>query len=286
MSSADTTPILVNATWLANNLEKVKLFDATTHLPTLGRNANAEYIERRIAGAGRFDIDKIADTNSSLPHTLPDAQFFQKQMQILGVNNDDHVVVYCDSVFLSAARAWWMLRLFGHSRVSVLDGGLKAWMAINGALDSGEAIPSTSLGDFSLRPSVGAQAIPMTSLLQLVENGIAGQIADARSPGRFEGMDPEPRSGLRGGHIPGSLNVPIFSLLNKTGTLRSLDEIQSAFENGGIDVRRPVITTCGSGVTACGLALGLALLGNENVFVYDGSWSEWGGSDAPIETGS
>ena len=284
MSSTASVPILVTADWLLAHHASVKLFDATSHLPTLGRNANQEYSERRIAGAGRFDIDKIADKSSTLPHTLPDAAFFEQQMQHLGVNNDDHVVVYCDSIFLSAARAWWMLRLFGHDRVSVLNGGLKAWFAIDGPLETGAPAVAEAAGNFTVRPSAGAQMIPMASLRQMVENNVAGQIADARSPGRFAGVDPEPRAGLRGGHIPGSSNVPIASLIADDGGLRPVDEISAAFEAGGIDVSRPVITSCGSGVTACGLALGLALLGNEQVFVYDGSWSEWGASDAPIDT--
>ena len=284
MSSTASVPILVTADWLLAHHASVKLFDATSHLPTLGRNANQEYSERRIAGAGRFDIDKIADKSSALPHTLPDAAFFEQQMQHLGVNNDDHVVVYCDSIFLSAARAWWMLRLFGHDRVSVLNGGLKAWVAIDGPLETGAPAVAEAAGNFTVRPSAGAQMIPMASLRQMVENNVAGQITDARSPGRFAGVDPEPRAGLRGGHIPGSSNVPIASLIADDGGLRPVDEISAAFEAGGIDVSRPVITSCGSGVTACGLALGLALLGNEQVFVYDGSWSEWGASDAPIDT--
>jgi thiosulfate/3-mercaptopyruvate sulfurtransferase len=268
-STASSTPLIVNAEWLASNLGKpgLKVFDATSHLPTLGRDANAEHLACRIAGSLRFDIDKVADKSSPLPHTLPAADQFQSQMQDLGLENDDHVIVYCDSVFLSSARAWWMLRLFGHEKVSVLDGGLKSWLARSGATESGAMIDA-----------------PKGSLRQLVELGVAGQIADARSAGRFAGVDPEPRAGLRGGHMPGASNVPIASLINQDGGLRSLDEIAAAFAAGGIETDRPVITTCGSGVTACGLALGLALLGNENVFVYDGSWSEWGASDAPIET--
>ena len=285
MSSAETTPILVTATWLTDHLDNVKLFDATSHLPTLGRNANDEYSARRIRGAGRFDIEQIAEKASDLPHTLPDAAFFQQQMQQLGVNDDDHIIVYCDSIFLSAARAWWMLRLFGHGRVSVLDGGLKAWQSIDGPMDHGAPDNSVARGNFTIRQPVGAQTIPMDSLRLLVEQGVAGQIADARSPGRFAGTDPEPRAGLRSGHIPGSSNVPIASLIAETGQMKSIAEIRSAFETGGIDVARPVTTTCGSGVTACGLALGLALLGNETVFVFDGSWTEWGASDAPVETG-
>lgn len=286
-SPVSSTPLTVTAQWLFDNLGKVgvKVLDATSHLPTLGRNANDEHLACRISGSGRFDIDQIADKSSPLPHTLPSAELFQSQMQSLGLNNDDHVIVYCDSVFLSAARAWWMLRLFGHEKVSVLDGGLKSWLAISGPTESGPT-NSVNKGRFSIRAPVGAQVIPMESLRRLVELGVAGQIADARSTGRFAGIDPEPRAGLRGGHMPGASNVPISSLISKDGGLRSLDEIAAAFAAGGIETSRPVIATCGSGVTACGLALGLALLGNENVFVYDGSWSEWGASDAPIETGA
>ena len=286
-STVSSTPLTVTAQWLFDNLAKVgvKVLDATSHLPTLGRNANDEHLACRISGSGRFDIDQIADKSSPLPHTLPSAELFQSQMQSLGLNNDDHVIVYCDSVYLSAARAWWMLRLFGHEKVSVLDGGLKSWLAISGPTEFGPK-NSVNKGSFSIRAPVGAQVIPMESLRRLVELGVAGQIADARSTGRFAGIDPEPRAGLRGGHMPGASNVPIASLINKAGGLRSLDEIAAAFAAGGIETSRPVIATCGSGVTACGLALGLALLGNENVFVYDGSWSEWGASDAPIETGA
>ena len=286
MSLSPSTPLTVNAEWLVANIGKpgIKVLDATSHLPTLGRNAKEEHLTCRIAGAGWFDIDQIADKSSNLPHALPSAEFFQSKMQALGIENDDYVIVYCDSVFLSAARAWWMLRLFGHDRVSVLDGGLKSWVAISGATESGPAT-STNLGGFTVRASAGAQVVPITTLRPLVERGIAGQIADARSPGRFAGADPEPRAGLRSGHMPGASNVPIASLINDEGGIRSLDDIAKAFEAGGIDPALPVITTCGSGVTACGLALALALLGNENVRVYDGSWSEWGASDAPIEPG-
>ena len=286
MSLSPSTPLTVNAEWLVANIGKpgIKVLDATSHLPTLGRNAKEEHLTCRIAGAGWFDIDQIADKSSNLPHALPSAEFFQSKMQALGIENDDYVIVYCDSVFLSAARAWWMLRLFGHDRVSVLDGGLKSWVAISGATESGPAT-STNLGGFTVRASAGAQVVRIATLRPLVERGIAGQIADARSPGRFAGADPEPRAGLRSGHMPGASNVPIASLINDEGGIRSLDDIAKAFEAGGIDPALPVITTCGSGVTACGLALGLALLGNENVGVYDGSWSEWGASDAPIEAG-
>ncbi len=284
MSLSPLIPLTVNAEWLAANIGKpgIKIFDATSHLPTLGRNAKKEHLTLRIAGAGWFDIDQIADKSSKLPHTLPSAESFQSKMRALGIENNDYVIVYCNSVFLSAARAWWMLRLFGHDRVSVLDGGLRSWLAISGATESGPAAP-TDQGSFTVSAPAGAQVIQIATLRQLVKRGIAGQIADARSPGRFAGIDPEPRAGLRSGHIPGASSVPIARLIDNNGGLRSLDDIARAFNAGGIDPALPVITTCGSGVTACGLALGLALLGNENVRVYDGSWSEWGASDAPIE---
>ena len=278
-------PFIVTAAWLRDHSgqNNIKILDASSHLPATGRDAQAEFIAKRIAGAGRFDINLIADTSSPLPHTLPSSDVFAAHMQALGLNDEDHIIVYCDSAHLSAARAWWMLRLFGHANVSVLNGGLKSWIAIGGATDSGAETP-VAAGKFTIRSAVGANAINLASLQALVTDGIAGQIADARSAGRFAGTEPEPRAGLRAGHIPGSSNVPISSLLNN-GALKDKDDLAAAFAAGGIDINRPVITSCGSGVTACGLALALAILGNEKTFVYDGSWSEWGASDAPIETG-
>jgi len=278
-------PFIVTAAWLRDHIDQkdIKILDASSHLPTTGRDAQAEFIAQRIAGAGRFDINLIADTSSPLPHTLPSSDVFAAHMQALGLNDDDHIIVYCDSAHLSAARAWWMLRLFGHANVSVLNGGLKSWFSIGGAIDSGAETP-VAAGQFTIRSAVGANAINLASLRALVTDGIAGQIADARSAGRFAGTEAEPRAGLRAGHIPGSSNVPISSLLTD-GALKDKDELAAAFAAGGIDITRPVITSCGSGVTACGLALALAILGNEKTFVYDGSWSEWGASDAPIETG-
>ena len=284
MSSTPSIPLTVNAIWLASNYKKsgVKVFDATSHLPALGRNAGEEYFACRIAGARWFDINQIADKSSQFPHTLPSAELFQAKMQELGLEDQDHVIVYCNSVFLSAARAWWMLRFFGHKRVSVLSGGLRSWLAISGATDNGPIVQFEK-SDFTIRTTIGAQVISIDRLNRLIKTGNAGQIADARSPGRFFGIDPEPRAGLRGGHMPGASNVPISSLIDKEGSLRPKEEIAEAFRNAGIDSQKRVITTCGSGITACGLALGLAILGNENVILYDGSWSEWGASNGPVE---
>lgn len=277
-------PFIVTAEWLREHKSKknVKILDATSHLPTTRRDAQTEFLAQRVAGANRFDINLIADTSSPLPHTLPSSDVFEAHMQAIGLNDEDHVIVYCDSAHLSAARAWWMLRFFGHAKVSVLNGGLKNWIAIGGATDSGAEKP-VATGKFTIRPAVGVNAINLARLRTLLGDGIAGQIADARSAGRFAGTEPEPRAGLRAGHIPGSCNVPISNLLDD-GALKDKDDLAAAFAAGGIDINLPVITSCGSGVTACGLAFALTILGNEKTFVYDGSWSEWGASDAPIET--
>jgi thiosulfate/3-mercaptopyruvate sulfurtransferase len=278
-------PFIVTAEWLRDHSgqKNIKIFDASSHLPTTGRDAQTEFIAQHIAGAGRYDINVIADTSSPLPHTLPSSDVFEAHMRALGLNDDDHIIVYCNSAILSAARAWWMLRLFGHTKVSVLNGGLKSWIAIGGSTDSGPETP-VSRGSFTIRPAAGANVINLANLKTLVMDNIAGQIADARSAGRFAGTENEPRAGLRSGHIPGSSNVPISSLL-KDGALKDKENLAAAFARAGIDINRPVITSCGTGVTACGLALALAILGNEQTIVYDGSWTEWGASDAPVETG-
>ena len=279
-------PFIVAAEWLRDHKgqKNIKILDASSHLPTTGRNAQTEFIAEHITGAGRYDINVIADTSSPLPHTLPSSDVFKAHMRALGLNDDDHIIVYCNSAILSAARAWWMLRIFGHTKVSVLNGGLKSWIAIGGSTDSGPETP-VAHGSFTIRPAVGANVINLADLKTLVTDNFAGQIADARSAGRFAGTEQEPRAGLRSGHIPGSSNVPISSLL-KDGALKGRDDLAAAFAKGGIDINRPVITSCGTGVTACGLALALAILGNEQTIVYDGSWTEWGASDAPIETGT
>ena len=276
--------ILVTAEWLQANIDKVKILDASTHLPTANRDADAEFAACHIAGSGRFDINEIADQESPLPHMIPPASEFAAAMSALGISDNDHVVIYDDSAIFPAARAWWMLRLFGHENVSVLNGGLSAWRAIGGATEIGEQ-PKPQQGRFTTRPSVGAQHIDMPTIQALLAAESLGQLIDARAANRFSGEAPEPRKGLRAGHIPGSINVPLGTLIDENGFYKSTDEIRAAFLAGNANPDRPAITSCGSGVTACGLALGLALLGNEQVFVYDGSWTEWGASNAPIETG-
>ena len=277
-------PVLVSAAWLHDNLSSVRVFDASSHLPTVKRNAAAEFAEAHIPGAMRFDIETIADQDHPMPHMVPSPDGFATAMRDLGLGNDDHVVFYDDSDIRTAARGWWMMRLFGHERVSILDGGLAAWRGIGGALDSGDSAP-VSPGDFTSRPSVGVSVVDFDSLSSQVSEGSAGQILDARAAARFAGEAPEPRRGLRAGHIPGSRNLPFSRLMNEDGTWKDGDAIRKLFTDAGIDPAAPVITSCGSGVTACVLAAGLVSLGNDKVTVYDGSWTEWGSSDAPIETG-
>jgi len=277
-------PVLVSAAWLHDNLSSVRVFDASSHLPTVKRNAATEFAEAHIPGAMRFDIETIADQDHPMPHMVPSPDGFATAMRDLGLGNDDHVVFYDDSDIRTAARGWWMMRLFGHERVSILDGGLAAWRGIGGALDSGDSAP-VSPGDFTSRPSVGVSVVDFDSLSSQVSEGSAGQILDARAAARFAGEAPEPRRGLRAGHIPGSRNLPFSRLMNEDGTWKDGDAIRKLFTDAGIDPAAPVITSCGSGVTACVLAAGLVSLGNDKVTVYDGSWTEWGSSDAPIETG-
>ena len=275
-------PFIVAAEWLRDHSgqKNIKILDASSHLPTTGRNAQTEFIAEHITGAGRYDINVIADTSSPLPHTLPSSDVFEAHAAF-GLNDDDHIIVYCIRQFC-AARAWWMPRIFGHTKVSVFNYGSKA--GLHRGTDSGPETP-VGHGSFTIRPAVGANVINLADLKTLVTENFAGQIADARSAGRFAGTEQEPRAGLRSGHIPGSSNVPISSLL-KDGALKGRDDLAAAFAKGGIDINRPVITSCGTGVTACGLALALAILGNEQTIVYDGSWTEWGASDAPVETGT
>ena len=278
------TDILVTADWLLSNCENVRIFDASNHLPTANRQPNEEFEDAHIPGAGRFDIDRIADPDSSLPHTVPSPEVFEGHMRALGLHDDNHVVLYDDSDVKSAARAWWMLRLFGHERVSILNGGLAAWKQAGGALESGAAA-TRQAGTFTSRPANGADVVTMAQLRGGIADGTAGQILVARAAARFAGEAPEPRKGLRAGHIPGSYNLPFSTLFDEDGRYRDAAVIRVLFEKAGIDVGAPVTTTCGSGVTACALAVGLALIGNDRTIIYDGSWTEWGASDAPIETG-
>ncbi len=276
---------LVSAEWLAGHLDdpSVKVLDGTYHLPTAKRDGNAEFLERHIPGAVRFDIDDVCDPDDPLPHMIPSAERFGEKVGALGIGNADTVVVYDVYGLQSAARTWWMFRLFGHDRVAVLDGGLPAWVAAGGALASGSAAPRPTAFSAVLRPELVRRR---EDLLANIGAGTE-QVADARAAGRFTGEEPEPRPGMRSGHIPGSRSLPFTNLLDPaTKTVLPADRLRAAFDRAGIDPSKPTVASCGSGVTACVIALAAYRLGHPDIAVYDGSWSEWGGrDDTPIDTG-
>ncbi len=255
------------------------VLDATYYLPNEGKNAAALYTGAKIPGAAFFDVDKIADTESGLPHMLPAPARFAEQVAALGVSSSSHVVVYDQVGLFSAARAWWMFRVFGHDNVQVLDGGLPGWIAAGGAVTSTPVTPAP--GDFtpSFRPEM------VRSLENMRQNLTTGaeQILDARGAGRFHGTVPEPRAGMRSGHIPGAVSLPFTEIL-RDGALLPADELRAVFNAKGITPESRVVASCGSGVTAAVLALGLVVADLPEAAIYDGSWSEWGGrSDTPIE---
>jgi thiosulfate/3-mercaptopyruvate sulfurtransferase len=274
---------IVTTDWLAAHLREpdLRIVDGTWHMPQLERDARAEFARTHIPGAVFFDIDAIADQGTTLPHMLPSAQEFEAAVGALGIGSGDRVVVYDVRGVISAARVWWTFRVFGHDAVAVLDGGLRKWQAENRPVESDQPKPPARSFTARLRPELVRDVEAMRRNI----TSRAAQVLDARSRGRFAGTEPEPRAGLRGGHIPGSLNLPYETLYRPDGTLKPPDELRGALTSAGVDLSRPVVTTCGSGVTASVLALALFQLGRSDVAVYDGSWSEWGGrSDTPIET--
>jgi thiosulfate/3-mercaptopyruvate sulfurtransferase len=273
---------IVTTEWLAKHLGEpdLRVLDGTWHMPQLKRDARAEFAAAHVPGAVFFDIDAVADHATALPHMLPAPEAFAAAVGALGVGNGDRVVVYDVRGVVSAARVWWTFRAFGHDAVAVLDGGLKKWQAEGRPVERGVPSPAPRTFTARRRPELVRDLEAMRANL----GSRAAQVLDARSAGRFAGTEPEPRAGLRGGHIPGSLNLPYETLYRPDGTLKPPDELRRAVEAAGVDLGRPVVTTCGSGVTASVLALALYRLGRRDVAVYDGSWSEWGGrSDTPVE---
>lgn len=275
---------LVGTNWLAAHLRSpdVRVVDASWYMPAAGRDAMAEFLERHVPGAVFFDIDEIADTTSPYPHMLPSPEKFSTRVRGLGLGDGHRIVVYDGAGLFSAARVWWMFRVFGHRDVAILDGGFPKWLR--------EGLPTES-GPPVTRRERHFTARVNHALLREFDQVLMGlgtgreAIVDARSPARFNGEEPEPRPGLKGGHIPGSVNLPYASLLDpEEKTLLPADRLAERFAAAGIDLSRPITATCGSGVTAAILAFALHLLGHENTAVYDGSWTEWASREnAPVE---
>ncbi|KXS09769.1 rhodanese-related sulfurtransferase [Gonapodya prolifera JEL478] len=270
-----TQRALATTDWLERNLGLVVPVDASFHLPTSGRSAEDEYKRCHIKNARFFDIEKIRDTQSPYPHMLPSADEFAKYMAELGVSDEDHVVVYDSVGMFSSPRVWWMLKVFGHDKVSVLDGGLPKWVNEGRPVMDKEVKISPKFYKAhkpNTRLFVNYNAV--VSHLSNLEN--TTQIIDARPPARFNGQALEPRIGLPSGHMPGSINVPGSDLLDPaTNTLLPKEKLAELFKAKGVDLEKPIVTTCGSGVTACALLFALDRIGAKNVSVYDGSWSEF-----------
>ncbi len=275
---------LVSTEWLQQNMSApdIRIVDASWYMPAENRDPKAEFAECHIDGAVFFDIDDIADTDIPLPHMVPSPEKFSSRVRKLGLGDGSRIIIYDKSGVRSAARAWWLFKLFGHDDVAILDGGLTKWMDENRPVSDTPSKPMERHFTARMNNMILREKAQVRRNLETNKE----QVLDARSQGRYEGTTPEPREGLRGGRIPGSLNLPFDQLFKTDGSLLAAADLQKAYTDAGIDMNKPVITSCGSGVTACVLAFGLHMLGHRFVSVYDGSWTEWAlDEQLPISTG-
>jgi len=278
--------ILAETEWLAANLGEpgVRVLDATWYLRTAGKDPRAEHTASHIPGAVYFDIDDICAPDSGLPHMLPSPETFAAKVGALGLSNDARIVAYdANGGTAAAMRAWWMFRVFGHDDVTVLNGGLAKWLAEDRPTEGGVASPAPGAFTAQFRPDL---VRGVGDLMENLDSG-AQQVVDARAAERYSGVAPEPRPAKKSGHIPGSLNLPFNRLIDakRNFTVRPAGELMAEFSTAGLDLERPVVASCGSGVTAAMLVFALHLLGHENAAIYDGSWSEWGNhDDTPVDT--
>jgi thiosulfate/3-mercaptopyruvate sulfurtransferase len=273
---------LVSTEWLAEhiNAPDVRIVDASWYMPAENRNPAAEYQAEHIPGAVFFDIDEIADTDSDLPHMMPSPEKFSSRVRKLGIGDGNRVVVYDGGMMMAACRVWWMLRTFGHEDVAILDGGINKWKAEGRPLEDLPPVPRER--HFTARLN--------STMIRYVDQMLANidskkdQVVDARAQARFDGVAPEPREGLRGGHIPGSVCVPFVDVISDEKTMLPAQDMKDAFEAAGLDLKKSIVATCGSGVSAALLVFALHLIGQRQHAVYDGSWTEWGGrEDLPVD---
>lgn len=280
----DDPKTLVSTEWLASHLKDpdLRILDGTWFMPATGRDARAEYAATHIPGARFFDIDDISDHRSDLPHMVPTTEKFMSRLRKMGVGDGHQVVVYDAHGLLSAARVWWLFKLMGQDNIAVLDGGLPKWQAEDRPVEDMEPI----IRDRHMTVRRQNQMVKDVTQVAAASKLKNYEILDARAPGRFTGEEPEPRDGLRSGHIPGAKNVPFATLLNEDKTLKSPDELRKVFDQASVDLAKPVITSCGSGVTAAVINLALERIGKTDHAVYDGSWTEWGAFPTlPVATG-